>query len=62
MPSEQNQLHCHGGPGSTGGHLCVDMPFDQWRDQELGKRGLSGHLFEHFVAMARLHATSRPPA
>jgi NAD(P)H dehydrogenase (quinone) len=37
----------------------VDMPFDQWRDQELGKRGLSEHLFEHFLAMARLHAANR---
>ena len=37
----------------------VDMPFDQWRDQELGKRGLSEHLFEHFLTMARLHAANR---
>src|SRR5258708_7965943 len=35
------------------------MPFDQWRDQELGKRGLSEHLFEHFLTMARLHAANR---
>jgi uncharacterized protein YbjT (DUF2867 family) len=37
----------------------VDVPFDQWRDQELGKRGLSEHLFEHFLTMARLHAANR---
>jgi NAD(P)H dehydrogenase (quinone) len=37
----------------------VDMPFDQWRDQELGKHGLSEHLFEHFLTMARLHAANR---
>jgi NAD(P)H dehydrogenase (quinone) len=37
----------------------VDMPFAQWRDQELGKRGLSEHLFEHFLTMARLHAANR---
>ncbi len=37
----------------------VDMPFDQRRDQELGKRSLSEHLFEHFLTMARLHAANR---
>jgi len=37
----------------------VDMPFDQRRDQELGKRSLSAHLFEHFLTMARLHAANR---
>jgi NAD(P)H dehydrogenase (quinone) len=37
----------------------VDMPFDQWRDQELGRRGLSAHLFEHFLTMARFHAANR---
>jgi len=38
---------------------CVDMPFDQWRDQELGRRNLPEHLFEHFLTMARLHAANR---
>ena len=42
-------------------HTYVDVSFDQWRDQELGKRGLSAHLFEHFVTMARLHAANRMP-
>jgi predicted NAD/FAD-binding protein len=37
----------------------VDTPFDQRRDQELGKRGLSEHLLEHFLTMARLHAANR---
>jgi hypothetical protein len=40
----------------------VDMSFDQWRDQELGKRGLSECLFEHFLTMARLHAANRAGA
>jgi len=38
---------------------CVDTPFDQWHDQELGKHGLSEDLFEHFLTMARLHAANR---
>jgi uncharacterized protein YbjT (DUF2867 family) len=33
----------------------VDAPFDQWRDEELGRRNLSGHLCEHLQTMARLH-------
>jgi hypothetical protein len=37
----------------------VDMPFDQRRDQELGKRSLFAHLFEHVLTMARLHAANR---
>jgi NAD(P)-dependent dehydrogenase (short-subunit alcohol dehydrogenase family) len=31
----------------------------KWRDQELSKRGLSEHLFEHFLTMASLHAANR---
>lgn len=34
----------------------VDVPFDQWRDEELSKRGLPTHVFEHIRTMARLHA------
>jgi NAD(P)H dehydrogenase (quinone) len=37
----------------------VDVPFEQWRDQELRRRGFPGHLFEHFATMARLHADNR---
>jgi NAD(P)H dehydrogenase (quinone) len=37
----------------------VDAPFDQWRDEELGRRNLSGHLCEHLLTMARLHAANR---
>ena len=37
----------------------VDVPFDQWRDQELRRRNLPNHLFEHFLTMARLHAANR---
>jgi NAD(P)H dehydrogenase (quinone) len=37
----------------------VNAPFDQWRDEELGRRNLSGHLCEHLLAMARLHAANR---
>lgn len=36
----------------------VDVPFDQWRD-ELRKRSLPEHLFEHLLTMARLHAANR---
>lgn len=37
----------------------VDVPFEAWRDQELRKRGLPEHLFEHLATMARLHADNR---
>jgi NAD(P)H dehydrogenase (quinone) len=37
----------------------VDVPFDDWRDQELRGRGLPDHVFDHFVTMARLHADNR---
>ena len=37
----------------------VDVPFDDWRDQELRSRGLPDHVFDHFVTMARLHANDR---
>jgi NAD(P)H dehydrogenase (quinone) len=37
----------------------IDVPFDQWRDEEVGRRELPHHLCEHFMAMARLHAGNR---
>ena len=37
----------------------VDVPFEQWRDQELRPRGLPEHVYEHFLAMAKLHAANR---
>jgi NAD(P)H dehydrogenase (quinone) len=37
----------------------VDVPLDDWRDQELRGRGLPDHVFDHFVTMARLHAENR---
>jgi uncharacterized protein YbjT (DUF2867 family) len=37
----------------------VDVPLEQWRDQELGGRNLPDHVFEHLLTMARLHAANR---
>jgi uncharacterized protein YbjT (DUF2867 family) len=37
----------------------VDVPLEQWRDQELRSRSLPDHLFEHLLTMARLHAANR---
>jgi NAD(P)H dehydrogenase (quinone) len=37
----------------------VDVPLEQWRDQELRARKLPSHLFEHLLTMARLHAANR---
>jgi NAD(P)H dehydrogenase (quinone) len=37
----------------------VDMPFDEWRDQELRSRGLPDHVFGHLLTMAKLHADNR---
>jgi len=37
----------------------VDIPLEQWRDQELRRRNLPDHLFEHLLTMARLHAANR---
>jgi uncharacterized protein YbjT (DUF2867 family) len=37
----------------------VDVPLEQWRDQELHRRQLPGHVFEHLLTMARLHAANR---
>jgi uncharacterized protein YbjT (DUF2867 family) len=37
----------------------VDVPFEQWRDQELRPRGLPEHVYEHLLTMAKLHAANR---
>ena len=37
----------------------VDVPLEQWRDQELRRRNLPDHLLEHLLTMARLHAANR---
>ena len=37
----------------------VDIPFQQWLEQELGARHLPEHVFEHLRTMARLHAENR---
>ena len=37
----------------------VDVPLEQWRDQELRPRGLPEHVYEHFLTMAKLHAANR---
>jgi NAD(P)H dehydrogenase (quinone) len=37
----------------------VDVPLEEWRDQELKSRKLPNHLLEHLVTMARLHAANR---
>jgi uncharacterized protein YbjT (DUF2867 family) len=37
----------------------VNVPLDQWRDQELRRHNLPDHLTEHLLTMARLHAANR---
>src|SRR5215468_1814576 len=37
----------------------VDVPLEQWRDQELRPRGLPEHVDEHLLTMAKLHAANR---
>jgi uncharacterized protein YbjT (DUF2867 family) len=37
----------------------VDVPLEQWRDQELRGRNLPDHVIEHLLTMARLHAANR---
>jgi uncharacterized protein YbjT (DUF2867 family) len=37
----------------------VDVPFGQWRDQELKTRGLPEYVAEHLLTMAKLHAANR---
>jgi NAD(P)H dehydrogenase (quinone) len=37
----------------------VDVPMEEWRDQELRPRCLPEHVFEHFLTMANMHAANR---
>ncbi len=37
----------------------VDVPLEDWRDQELRKRNLPEHVFGHLLTMAHLHAANR---
>jgi NAD(P)H dehydrogenase (quinone) len=37
----------------------VDVPLEQWRDQELRKRNLPENVVSHLLTMARLHAANR---
>ena len=37
----------------------VNVPLEQWRDQELRKRNLPDHVSDHLLTMARLHAANR---
>lgn len=37
----------------------VDVPFEQWREEELGHRDLPEHVLGHLLTMARLHAAGR---
>jgi NAD(P)H dehydrogenase (quinone) len=37
----------------------IDVPLERWRDQELRRRNLPDHVFEHLLTMARLHAANR---
>jgi uncharacterized protein YbjT (DUF2867 family) len=37
----------------------VDLPMEQWRDQQLRPRGLPEHLYQHLFTMAKLHAANR---
>jgi hypothetical protein len=37
----------------------VDVPFEQWRDRDLGKLNLPPDVSRHLLTMARLHAANR---
>jgi NAD(P)H dehydrogenase (quinone) len=39
--------------------IYVDVPLEEWQDQELRSRKLPDHLFQHLLTMARLHAANR---
>jgi hypothetical protein len=39
--------------------LYVDVPLEQWRDQQLHGRNLPDHVLEHLLTVARLHAANR---
>jgi hypothetical protein len=36
----------------------VDVPFEQWRDQDFRTRGLPEYVAEHLMTMAKLHAAN----
>jgi NAD(P)H dehydrogenase (quinone) len=37
----------------------VDVPFEEWRDQELRSHYLPDHVFKHLLTMVHLHAANR---
>jgi NAD(P)H dehydrogenase (quinone) len=37
----------------------VNVPFDEWSDQDLRSLNLPSHVFHHFLTMAKLHADNR---
>jgi NAD(P)H dehydrogenase (quinone) len=37
----------------------VDVPLEQWREQELRSRNLPDHVFQHLLTMAPLHVDNR---
>jgi NAD(P)H dehydrogenase (quinone) len=37
----------------------VDVPFEEWREDELQSLNLPEHVFRHILTMARLHAANR---
>ncbi|WP_346840128.1 NAD(P)H-binding protein [Microbulbifer sp. SAOS-129_SWC] len=37
----------------------VDVPFDEWREQQLDAHELPDHVYQHLLTMARLHAEGR---
>jgi NAD(P)H dehydrogenase (quinone) len=37
----------------------VEVPLEVWRDDELRKRGLPDHVYQHILTMAKLHAADR---
>jgi uncharacterized protein YbjT (DUF2867 family) len=39
--------------------VSVDVPLEQWRDQELRPHGLPEHVYDHLLTMAKRHAAHR---
>jgi NAD(P)H dehydrogenase (quinone) len=37
----------------------VDVPLEQWRDQDLRNHNLPEHVFKHLLTMARLQSANR---
>lgn len=37
----------------------VDVPLEQWRDQESRRRNVPHHVLEHLLTMSRLCAANR---